>query len=266
MRWPSTDNLYKPIAISGLVLVIGSAYVVLNKGMDYSRQREAASHEHWEQYEVQPQNRCVDLRASSSAYWRCYKTIQEAFDRSPAGERLRQQEEKLEVLENQLTLYEVIGLAAIVTGFAAMGWGFWTWFGKSPLGRKIVLIAGWLVSSIGLLASAISLEVNVNLLVWSPKANVEVIASGIGILVALCVTWFLSKTGQDKVIRIVSVLLCLALSGIAGWILLEEGQHDAPVWYRGGRTFALCLPALFWLYWTFKGKQISVRRRDRGRR
>ena len=38
MRQPPTDNLYKFIAIFGLVLVIGSGYVLLDKSANYERQ------------------------------------------------------------------------------------------------------------------------------------------------------------------------------------------------------------------------------------
>ena len=60
MKWPSTDNLYKPIAIFGLVVVIGSAYVVLSKGMDYRRQRKAWSAASWGRW-VQAIKPCEDL-------------------------------------------------------------------------------------------------------------------------------------------------------------------------------------------------------------
>jgi hypothetical protein len=52
MQWPSTNNLYRSIAIFGLVVVIGSTHVLLDKFRDYNRQREAwnaASHELWVQ-------------------------------------------------------------------------------------------------------------------------------------------------------------------------------------------------------------------------
>jgi hypothetical protein len=124
--------------------------------------------------------------------------------------------------------------------------------------RAILLIIGWLAASCTLLYSLFRWEFNWNFFTFSPKWNLELIAEMLGVLVADVAIWFLAKASRDKASRAVSLLVCVLLAGLAVAVLHEDehargmfgGPRTIPLWYRGGRTLLLCVPSVFWIWWT----------------
>jgi hypothetical protein len=124
--------------------------------------------------------------------------------------------------------------------------------------RAIMLVIGWLAASCALAYSVALWELDWNFFWFSPKWDLGLIYAMLGVLVALTAIWFLAKASRDKANCVVSLLLCLLLAGIAVWGLHQDehatgimgGHYEIPLWYRGGRTLLLCVPGVFWVWWT----------------
>lgn len=124
--------------------------------------------------------------------------------------------------------------------------------------RAILLIIGWLAAIATLFYAVEGLDFHWNFLDWSPAWDFGTIAMFLGILVAVATIWFLAKASRDKASRAVSLLACLLVAGLAvAWFPAEAtGQgflartQPSPFWFRGGRVLLLCVPGVFWCWWT----------------
>jgi hypothetical protein len=124
--------------------------------------------------------------------------------------------------------------------------------------RAVLLIIGWLAAGYTLFYSVAMWEFDWNFWHFSPKLNLELVEAMLGILVADAAIWFLAKASSDKASRVVSLLVCVFLAGSAVWGLHHDegatgflsGHYEIPLWYRGGRTLLLCVPVVFWVWWT----------------
>jgi hypothetical protein len=122
--------------------------------------------------------------------------------------------------------------------------------------RAIMLVIGWLAASCALAYSVVLWEFDWNFLVFYPEWDLKAILAMLGILVALTAIWFLAKASRDKANCVVSLLLCVLLAGFAVCCLhgdndpsIMGGNKEVPLWYWGGRTFLLCVPGVFWVWW-----------------
>jgi hypothetical protein len=126
--------------------------------------------------------------------------------------------------------------------------------------RVIILSVGWLAATVALLYAMLRLSLQWNFFDWSPKWDSETIAEAIGVAAVLAAIWFLGKASRDKISRVVSVLACLSLVGLAMvWFPAEpttQGflgrSQPSPMWFRGGRVLQLCVPGVFWFRWIWR--------------
>src|SRR5437867_1060347 len=120
------------------------------------------------------------------------------------------------------------------------------------------MIIGWLAAIGVLLYAVLVLSFHWNFLDWSPKWDLEAVADFIGILMSLATIWFLGKASRDKVSRVVSVLLCVLVAGLAVFWYPAEARSEgflgrtqpSPFWFRSGRVLLLCVPGLIWFWST----------------
>jgi len=118
--------------------------------------------------------------------------------------------------------------------------------------RFVLIILGWLGSAALLLAAVVWLELDWNFLFgFDPRQDFMVLQSCVGALAALTGTWFLSGASRDLGTRIFSLIICLALVGTALWVFLLS-VSPSPLWFRGGETVLLSLPAAFWALRSFR--------------
>jgi hypothetical protein len=124
--------------------------------------------------------------------------------------------------------------------------------------RVILLGIGWLAAGCILLYGIVGLDFDWNFFHFSPRWNLGVMVELSGIPLALTSMWFLAKASRDRASRAVSLLVCVLLVGLAVLGLHQDenakgifgGHYHIPLWYRGGRTWLLCLPGVFWIWWT----------------
>jgi hypothetical protein len=154
--------------------------------------------------------------------------------------------------------------------------------------RAILLVIGWLAASCTLAYSMVGWDWDWNFFYFSPRWNLRVMVDLSGILVALPSMWFLAKASRDKTSRIAALLFCVLLAVNAVWCLPSEKipaprpvpalspqmtdnqaiaaigaimvntaidrvfhrSEPSPIWYRGGRMLLLCVPGVFWVWWT----------------
>lgn len=121
--------------------------------------------------------------------------------------------------------------------------------------RSALNILGWCLTTIGLYAGLVALDLYWNLPAWEPRGD------SIGwFLVAwlaamLAAFWFLSRAAVNRLARVFALVICMALVALAIYIVPEEPTHQglfarpcaSPLWYRGGAAVILILPALFWV-------------------
>ena len=133
----------------------------------------------------------------------------------------------------------------------------WAEFAGREMKRAIILSVGWLAAIGALLCAVLRLSLQWNFFDWSPKWDLETIAEAIGVAAVLAAVWFLGKVSRDKISRVVAVLACVSLVGLAiAWFPAEpttQGflgrSQPSPMWFRGGRVLLLCVPGVFWLWW-----------------
>ena len=156
--------------------------------------------------------------------------------------------------------------------------------------RAFLLVIGWLAASCTLAYSLVSLGFRWNFFYFSPRLNLGVMVDLSGILVALTVMWFLARASRDKTSRVAALLFCILLAaGSVSWLPSEkipappqvpvlspqmtsdQAMHYimkirieraissvfsrselSPIWYRGGRMLLLCVPGVFWIWWTWR--------------
>ena len=124
----------------------------------------------------------------------------------------------------------------------------------------ILLVLGWLVAAIALWVLLVSLEIYWNLYDWQPK--VDSIALGLGLVIfsTIACMWLLTRASRRLAARGASLVMCLALLILGGYVLPPEPkdsglfarERTSPFWYRGGRLAVLALPALFWVLAMFR--------------
>ena len=156
--------------------------------------------------------------------------------------------------------------------------------------RAIMLGIGWLAAGNILLYGVVGWDFDWNFFNFSPKWNRGFIYDMSGILVSLAAIWFLAKASRDKTNRAVSLLVCVllaagAVSGlppektttaereqavvskigpqsttgqvIGGIVEIQivrafSRSEPSPLWFRGGLALLLCVPSVFWVWWTFR--------------
>jgi hypothetical protein len=124
--------------------------------------------------------------------------------------------------------------------------------------RVILLGIGWLAAGCTLSYSVVMWDIGWNFFSFHQEWDMGTIVAMLGILVALTAIWLLAKASRDKASRAVSLLVCVLLAGLAVLGLHQDenakgifgGHYDIPLWYWGGRTLLLCLPGVFWIWWT----------------
>jgi hypothetical protein len=139
-------------------------------------------------------------------------------------------------------------------------------FNKVEAGHKtkrvIMLIIGWLAAGITLLYGLLRFDFHWDFFGWGvhPKWDSETITDIFVIFTAETGIWFLAKASRDRASRVVSLLVCLFLAGLAVVYFYYDGQpakshgdfglysRPSPLWYRGGLTFLMCLPSVFWVW------------------
>lgn len=127
--------------------------------------------------------------------------------------------------------------------------------------RAIMLIIGWLAAGVTLLYGQFRLDFHWDFFGWGlhPVWDSETITDVLVIFAAETGIWFLAKASRDRASRVVSLLACLFLVGLAVVNYYHEAhprgvfgglREPDPFWYRGGLTLLLCLPGVFWVWWT----------------
>jgi hypothetical protein len=126
--------------------------------------------------------------------------------------------------------------------------------------RAIMLIIGWLAAGVTLLYGMFRFELNWNFFYFHPKWDLETIADVLIILVAETGIWLLAKASRDRASRVVSLLVCVFLAGLAVAFYYYDGLprkgifggpvEPPPFWFRGGLALLMCLPGVFWILWT----------------
>ena len=137
--------------------------------------------------------------------------------------------------------------------------------------RAVLLIIGWIAASCALLYGVLLWELDWNLFRFHPEWNVQLIRAMVGILVGLTASWFLAKASLDRATWVVSLLLCVLVAALAvSGLHADEsatgvfgGHIEIPFWYRGGRTLLLCLPSVFWVWWTRRRASAAGKQRAR---
>jgi hypothetical protein len=128
----------------------------------------------------------------------------------------------------------------------------------SKIMRALLLVIGWLAAGFMLLYGVAGLDFGWSFFGFSPKWSLQSAPEMCMIFVALPSVWFLAMASRDKVSRVVSLLVCVFLAWLAVYFLHADedktgifgGHYDVPLWYRGGRTLLLCVPGVFWVWWT----------------
>ena len=182
------------------------------------------------------------------------------------------------------------GLIADILGVLLAATAIWFLARDHKIIRAIMLGIGWLAAGNILLYGVVGWEFDWNFFNFSPKWNRGFIYDMSGILVSLAVIWFLAKASRDKTSRAVSLLVCVflaagAVSGlspektttaereqavvskigpqsttgqvIGGIVEIQivrgfSRSKPSPLWFRDGLALLLCVPSVFWIWWTFR--------------
>jgi hypothetical protein len=162
--------------------------------------------------------------------------------------------------------------------------------------RAIMLGIGWLAAGNILLYGVVGWDFDWNLFHFSPRWHLGVVVEMSVIPVALTSMWFLAKASRDKTNRVTALLFCVLLAACAVFGLPPEKitaqpvpapnfaqmtgeqaltslmhyrvdcalssvfsrSEPSPFWFRGGLTLLMCVPSVFWLWWTF-GRLVQKR-------
>ncbi len=120
--------------------------------------------------------------------------------------------------------------------------------------RSFLLVLGWVAVVGWIYLVLLGLELDWNLVDWSPRADWRTGVLLLGGTAGLFATWFLSGAAHNRVVRALCFLAPLALLGLGIYVLPPEPlthglfarSSASPLWYRGGRLLITALPALFW--------------------
>jgi hypothetical protein len=126
--------------------------------------------------------------------------------------------------------------------------------------RAILLTLGWLGAGAGLYLMVVSLDVYWNLFNWHPELDLIAWGFLVGIFAVLVALRLLAGATNDRVSRVVSLVVCLALLVLAVYVLPREPltggvfgrDHSSALWYRSGRSIVLSLPSAFWVLGLFR--------------
>lgn len=130
---------------------------------------------------------------------------------------------------------------------------------RTPV-RAIKLVTGWVAASCALCVSVGLWNIDWDFFAFYPHWSLKTILAMLGMLGALVAMWFLTKASRDKANRVISLLLCVILAGIAVALLRADVGSGAnflgystyvPYWYRAIRTLPMCVPGIFWVWWTW---------------
>ena len=121
--------------------------------------------------------------------------------------------------------------------------------------RSILLVAGWLLSVVGLYAAVLILELYWNFFDWQPELNLKTWGSLAAMFCALVAMRFLAWATRDRISQGVSLVLCLSHLALGIYVFPAEPitqglfarERPSPLWYRAGRFFVLAGPAAFWI-------------------
>ena len=92
------------------------------------------------------------------------------------------------------------------------------------IARTTMSIIGWLTAGITLLYGLLCLDFHWNFLSLHPKWDLGTITDVVLIFAAETGIWFLAKLSRDKASRVVSLLACLVLVGLAVVYFYYDGQ------------------------------------------
>jgi hypothetical protein len=119
--------------------------------------------------------------------------------------------------------------------------------------RRILFPVLFLFAAGGLYAAFVALEYYWNVPDWQPRWDniAALIFAGLGLM--LVSVWFLARATKDRISRVLCLVPSLALIALAVYVAgaepLKPGflgrESPSPLWYRGGRSVLLCLPAVF---------------------
>jgi hypothetical protein len=126
---------------------------------------------------------------------------------------------------------------------------------KSTFMKNLFISGAWILSGAALYVALVGLEFCWNILAWEPVGSSTAWLLMALLAVLLMGFWFLARVPVNRVTRVVTLLVCVALASLAIYVLPEEvtkpGLFErpapSPLWYRGGRAVLLFLPGVFWL-------------------
>ncbi len=121
--------------------------------------------------------------------------------------------------------------------------------------RTALLALGWLLACAALCGVAMTLDLNLNLFNWRPAGTTYVWLSLAVGLVSIVAMGYLALKTEHKIVRGLSLILCVCLAVLALTSLPAEplgtgllGRTLAsPGWYRGLRSVVFSLPLAFWI-------------------
>ncbi len=121
--------------------------------------------------------------------------------------------------------------------------------------KNLLISLSWILATLGLYAALVVLEFLWNVPAWEPNAGVYSWLLIGGVAVLLAAFWCLGRASVNLATRLVSLVACLCLVGLAIYIMPAEPLKTglfarltaSPLWYRGGRSLAMALPAVFWV-------------------
>jgi hypothetical protein len=117
--------------------------------------------------------------------------------------------------------------------------------------KRALLILGWLGCALSLYLGLVALDFYWNVPDWQPRFDGIVMGIFAPITLSILGVAFLSRCSKDRLTKSIAVLLCLALVGLAVYVIppepLKPGflgrESSSPLWYRLGRlglTLSLC--------------------------
>lgn len=119
--------------------------------------------------------------------------------------------------------------------------------------RAILLMIGWVAAGSMLLYGLLCLEINWNLVSFSPRWNFSVSEQIFCIVGSIVGMGLLAKASRDRVSRSTALLVCTLLAGSAFYFFFHAeplllGRNEmSPLWFRSSLTLLTCLPTVFWI-------------------
>ena len=120
--------------------------------------------------------------------------------------------------------------------------------------RTVFLIAGWVLLAVALYLPLLLLDVYWNIVTWRPEWDGTALFLLVWIGAAAAGCYWMARASRDRLTRVVSLLICMALLALGVYVCRAEPmsfgmfgrETSSPWWYRAGRLLVLGTPALLW--------------------